>query len=267
MRWSSSVGYTIGVGLIITLGLFGWFYGFRTFTAPAGAVSLVALLPLALLAGVASFFSPCSFPLLPGYFAGYLAGGRAPRPRPMTVGLASALGVVSFLLILGLLVGILGQGFVGLFGTKASIVPIRRIVALVLLLLGIAHFTGWFAGLFHGVGRLVKLPGLRQPSFKASYWFGFGYTLAGLGCTGAILGGLTLLALTSGGVTLALLTFGLAALTMATLMVVLSLLVAGAQEVLITKFKATTPEIKRWGGVVLILVAGYLFLSTFGIGF
>ena len=45
--------------------------------------SLLAAIPIALLAGVISFLSPCVLPLVPGYL-GFIGGAVAPRPEPVS---------------------------------------------------------------------------------------------------------------------------------------------------------------------------------------
>jgi cytochrome c-type biogenesis protein len=62
--------------------------------------SVFNLYTLAIVAGVASFFSPCAFPLLPTYFSFYHLGEQAQSPTGVGVhrilqgGVAAALGVI-----------------------------------------------------------------------------------------------------------------------------------------------------------------------------
>src|SRR3990172_446135 len=67
------------------------YLGFRTFvTAPA--LDSLALPILAIAAGVASFFSPCAFPLLPGYLSFSSPTGGAGEARPRGQGSGGAGG-------------------------------------------------------------------------------------------------------------------------------------------------------------------------------
>ena len=54
--------------------------------------SLVAAIPMALLAGIVSFISPCVLPLLPGYL-GFIAGNSSSRSRLL---IGSGLFVLGF---------------------------------------------------------------------------------------------------------------------------------------------------------------------------
>lgn len=78
------------------------------------SASLVAALPVALLAGLVSFVSPCVVPLVPGYL-GYLSsmagvgtGGRASRPRLVFGVLLFVLGFMTVFVVLGVAFASLG---------------------------------------------------------------------------------------------------------------------------------------------------------------
>ena len=102
--------------LVIMIGLIaGGYLVFRAFVT-AGDLSTVNLYALAVVAGVASFFSPCAFPLLPSYLSFYSMAapgaktGRTGKGPWLSLGLPAAGGVVTFSLILGLVIALLGAG-------------------------------------------------------------------------------------------------------------------------------------------------------------
>ena len=93
-----SVTYALYLGLVllvlamIGLGYFGFRHFATTVMPQMGAFNLLAL---AVIAGVASFFSPCAFPLLPSYLSFYVTarGDRvqsAPTAHAWVLGLAAA---------------------------------------------------------------------------------------------------------------------------------------------------------------------------------
>ncbi|WP_374193810.1 cytochrome c biogenesis CcdA family protein [Glaciihabitans sp. dw_435] len=103
--------------------------------------SLFFAIPLALLAGLISFLSPCILPLVPGYM-GYIGGftSEADRPRRGRLLLGVALFVLGFSVVF--------VGFGILFGTaglmlKANLDLITRIAGVIVILLGLV-FIGQF---------------------------------------------------------------------------------------------------------------------------
>lgn len=111
--------------------------------------SLLIALPLALLAGLVSFASPCVLPLIPGYL-GYVGGlsdngSKADRRRML-------LGVTLFILGFGSIFVTLGL----LFGTAGLLlVPwmdlITRIAGVIIILMGLV-----FIGMFTSMQRMIK---------------------------------------------------------------------------------------------------------------
>ena len=72
--------------------------------------SLLAAMPLALLAGLVSFLSPCVLPLVPGYL-GYVAGSAAPKARLALGATLFVLGFSAVFVLLGTLAGTAGLLF------------------------------------------------------------------------------------------------------------------------------------------------------------
>jgi cytochrome c-type biogenesis protein len=248
--------------LIILLG----YTGFRTFASTD--LSNANLYLLAVVAGFASFFSPCAFPLLPSYLSFYYRAGQdktAVSPgigRGLKLGLSSALGVMSFVLVLGVVIAILGAGAgksLSISGPEPSqfVRGFRGVVGLILLTLGIMQLTGRnlkpkFVDVFAYRTRPQR-DGTRSAA-ATLYLYGLGYNAAGMGCTGPILAGVMLAALASGGFVSALSAFVVFALTMGLLMLIISVLVAASRQTLITQLKAATPKIKSASSILLILV-------------
>lgn len=261
--WLPVVVSLLALLLVIGLG----YGGFRAF-ASAPDLSAFNLYALAVVAGVASFFSPCAFPLLPSYFAFYHraqakaeAASSASR-RALRLGTGAALGVLSFDLLLGLGIALLGAGLaqgLSVTGPQSNqwVQALRGVVGAALLLLGIGQWRGWnlksyLAEVFAYRTRPER-EGRRSPAANL-YFYGLGYTAAGMGCTGPILAGLVVLALASGGFASALTAFLLFALTMGGLMLLVSTLVAASQESLIGRLKAAGPRIQSASSMALVLV-------------
>ena len=200
----------------LVAGGYGLFIWFILNIMQGGAA--YGLLFVAIVAGVASFFNPCSFTVLPAYLAQYYTI-EEPREeaisknRILLSGLVAALGVTAFNILLGSLVGILGAAFgqsLGLAGEEPSSLVrwLRGIIGGFLLILGFSHATGRGIS-FYSLELFFQKIGLGKPQnpFAKMFSYGFGYTLLGIGCGGPIFAGLSIFALSQGGFSQALLAF------------------------------------------------------------
>jgi cytochrome c-type biogenesis protein len=162
------------------------------FGQTAASGSLLLALPVALLAGLVSFFSPCVIPLLPGYLSyatglsgADLAAGESDhrRGRMLAGSLLFVLGFSTVFVAIGTASGALGE---------ALVVHRRELtigLGLLSIVLGLA-----FAGLqrerrFHAVPRV----GLAAAPFLG-FLFGLGWTP----CIGPTLAVISSLAITEG---------------------------------------------------------------------
>ena len=276
MKISSSLSLVLFLIIILALvvsgyGLFIWF----VITIMKGGAAF-GLLFVAVVAGVASFFNPCAFPLLPAFLAQYYTTKEGKREKSakhiLFSGFAAALGVTAFNLLLGSILGLLGAGFgksLGLAGDNPS-VPVRwlrGIVGVFLVYLGFSHFTGK-GNPFTRLSRFFHqkpVPQQRQQEqiwFKKLFAYGFGYTLLGIGCGGPILAGLFVFALSQGGFLNALLALAVYSFVMAVLMIVVSIVVAFSKDSLLQTLRQSTVKIQRVSGVLLLLVGAFLILSS-----
>lgn len=231
------------------------------------------LLFVAIIAGIASFFYPCAFPILPVYLAQYYTAKDPARKalskkRVLLYGIVMALGVTIFNVLLGPLIGLLGAGFgksLGLAGQEPSSLVrwLRGIVEGLLVALGYSHITG--RGLNFGVFSRY-FPKLRtnkaQSPYARIFSYGFLYPLVGIGCGGPILAGLSVYALSQGGFLQALLAFMVYSLVMALLMILISTLVAFSKETLLKDLGKSVVAIKKLSGFLLLLVGIFLIISS-----
>ena len=102
--------------------------------------SLLAAIPLAALAGLVSFISPCILPLVPGYL-GYVSGTAAPKSR---VVLGASLFVLGFTVVFVALGTAAGTLSTWLIGTTGNIV--FRVLGAVIIIFGFV-MIGQFAWL------------------------------------------------------------------------------------------------------------------------
>lgn len=112
------------------------------FTQTVLTGSLLAALPIALLAGLVSFASPCVVPLVPGYL-GYVSGmagadvaNRRSRPRLVLGVLLFIAGFSAVFVTLGIMVSSLGSNL----STQLDVVT--RVLGAVVILMGLAFMGG-----------------------------------------------------------------------------------------------------------------------------
>lgn len=153
------------------------------------AVHGLGLFGLAAAAGVASFFSPCSFPLLVTLLARQAVddvdAGR--RARPVVFGGSLALGAALFMLLAGVVIAFGGEAlFAGVSFTSTAGITIRAVVGALLIFFGTIQL-GLLPVSMHRVSRLAQ-PMLRSQArlrrerpVAGFAVFGFGYVLAGFG--------------------------------------------------------------------------------------
>jgi cytochrome c-type biogenesis protein len=203
-------------------------------------------LAFALTAGVLSVFSPCGYALLPGYVSYYL-GSRLSLVRALSGGLACTLGLVTVFTVVG--------GLSSSLGTVLTwLVPQLNLLAgLVLIVMGAATL------------RQMRVPFLTVPSglsrrtgLTGFYFFGLVYGLAGVGCSAPIFISVMVFAASRGPVN-GVLAFVAYALGMGLPLMLTSVLVAQANDLLLRRISEATPRLQRVSGVMLVLVGLYMF--------
>ena len=220
-------------------------------------------LGLAFSAGVATFFAPCAFPLLPGYVAYYLGHGAAdatPASTPTRVRRAAGVGLLAslgFFLVYGVLAAIVAS-----LGASAlaDIALLEVVVGGLLVVLGVAMASGRVdTSAFH-----LPLPERRR-SAGGYLLFGVVYGVAAAGCTAPVFVGLALFALGNGPVS-AVVTLGAYALGMSVLMIAVTLLSAVGREGVLRVLQRNTGRASRVAGALLALAGVaqlYLFVFDF----
>ena len=116
--------------------------------------SLGVALPLALLAGLVSFLSPCILPLVPGYLS-FVAGFAAERSRVILGASLFVLGFGSVFIGLGILAGSLG---LALSANSFGMVLVERIMGVLVALLGLVMIGK--VDFLQGTARLKVSPKL-----------------------------------------------------------------------------------------------------------
>ena len=177
----------IGVAVVGMAGYVGYVV-YPRFDLPAAEGA--GLLVLAAAAGIASFFAPCSFPLLVTLLS-RPAGGTHRRPasaKPLVYGIALAVGAAAFLLVSGVVIALGGRAlFEGVTFTSTTGRALRIVVGALLVVLGLIQAGRLPGTSFRSVEGLTKELNRAQARLRrrhpvAGYTaFGFFYLLAGFG--------------------------------------------------------------------------------------
>ena len=154
--------------------------------------SLVLAIPVALVAGLVSFFSPCVIPLLPGYlsYATGLSGAdleHARRGRMLAGAVLFVLGFSVVYVVIGFTAGSVGTWLV------RSRTQLEMVLGVVLILLGLA-----FAGLVPFLQRDVRVHSVPAVGLGAAPLLGFLFGLGWTPCVGPTLSAIITLGLNEG---------------------------------------------------------------------
>ena len=214
-------------------------------------ISLATNLPFALGAGVATFFSPCAYPLLPGYVGFYVNSVDADSASVFGAGVRGVAAAVGVLATFALLAGATVR--IG-YSTLSNITVFETLVGGLLVGFGLLVVSG------RAPSISVPLPERRTGVFGFGL-FGAGYALAGAGCVAPVFLGVVARAIALPPET-ALLVIGVYAGTVAVLMAATTVatgvgLLSNANRVM-----AHAGVLKRVaGGVMVVAGIGQLYLA------
>jgi cytochrome c-type biogenesis protein len=162
------------------------------FRTQALSGSLLLAMPVALVAGLVSFFSPCVIPLLPGYlsYATGLSGAdleHAHRGRMLAGAVLFVLGFSVVYVVVGFTAGSFGEWLI------RSRTQLEVVLGIVLVLLGLA-----FAGLVPFLQRDVRVHTVPAVGLGAAPLLGFLFGLGWTPCVGPTLSAIITLGLNEG---------------------------------------------------------------------
>jgi len=214
-------------------------------------ISLATNVPFAVTAGVATFFSPCAYPLLPGYVGFYVNSVEADSASVLGAGVRGVAAAVGVLATFALLAGATVR--VG-YSTLSNITVFETLVGALLVAFGLLVVSGRMPSVS------VPLPKRRTGVFGFGL-FGAGYALAGAGCVAPVFLGVVARAIALPAET-AVLVLSVYAGTVAVLMAATTVatgvgLVSNANRVM-----AHAGLLKRVAGAVMVVAGvGQLYLS------
>ncbi|GAA1940478.1 cytochrome c biogenesis CcdA family protein [Nocardioides hwasunensis] len=157
------------------------------FQSTALSGSLVLALPVALVAGLVSFFSPCVIPLLPGYlsYATGLSGADLEGARRSRMVLGAVLFVLGFAVVFVLLGSLTGAAGAWLFVHTRQL---NVVLGVITILLGVAFLGG--IGFLQRDWRIHRVPAV---GLAAAPLLGFLFGLGWAPCVGPTLAAINIL--------------------------------------------------------------------------
>jgi len=232
-------------------------------TGGTATVAQMSVYSLAILAAVGSFFSPCSFPLLPGYMAYYLGLDASSKEKPSTRKAAGRgfLAALGMMLVYGLIavivfaIGYSAAAFVGSLGLY---------VGVILIFLGALTLTPLQ---YH---KLVEpFRKLRQKIFPTKegrelgigtkmFAYGVGYGAAGFACVAPPFIAAILSASIYGSILLGVFVLVIYSAIVIALMIAITVLLSEAGQAAVRKMNRYVNVIKKISGVALIIAGIYL---------
>lgn len=238
--------------------------------------SMMGVIFLGAMLSILVYFSPCAFPVLPGFISYYLTLGaredelieagklKGKMPGPLVIGTLSGLGMWTFFAFIGIIAWAMGKSF----ATSGIIHDIAIFIAALLLILGFFMLTGGTSHLMAWVQKLVDRFSTTEMDDNFTprrnmYLYGIGYAAASIDCTAAaVLPFIAYLATIEQGNPMF---FGLGSLMVGLLilMVVVVSMVGFGRQQAIGFLRRATGMIKLIGAWMMMMAgAGLLFYLT-----
>jgi len=231
--------------------------------------------------GVLTFFSPCAWPLLPGYMTYYMGLKESQsRRKSLLGGMAAASGIVLLFLLVALLVGLFGSAISQYIVYLEPIVGALLIFMAFLIILDISVNFGLLTwpvkkGMAFSKRMMDKLRGktdaepeetlvknIEEGGYAGLFFYGVGYGAAAAGCMAPVVIALIILAVSQGSMLGSIVIFMAFALTMAVMMIVITLILGHYGGTASTKLRERLnirpQHVKMFTFLVLFAVGVYL---------
>lgn len=216
---------------------------------------------IAILGGFASFFSPCSFPLLPTYIAYYIRPDEKENKQTgISMGVKASMGII-------VVFGIIGAVAVSGGRWLADYIPyLEIVVGTLILILGIfillnIDIGGHLSRNIRDIKNRLKITSNAKKHNQSPFFYGLGYGASSAGCTAPVFIAVIVSSWLSQGIRGAVIVLLLYLTTMSILMIIFSVLTIRFRSILQKKLSETAVWINRVSGMVLVAVGSYMVYS------
>ena len=256
----------LGIIIVAIIGLSIWNNQIVSKIGSINQFSFYLILVFAFIAGVISFFSPCGLALLPAFLSYNMAMVDAKqnsmeiRRRILKIGIFSALGIITFYVVLGVIFSLFGT----IIGQYIKIV--QYIVASLFVVFGfmlVKNFA-FSNSLFDKLREKVHSKAVHSKGYKGFYIFGFAYGLDIIGCLFPLIMVLILLPIIYGNFVVGIAAFIPYSIALAITLSVFAYLIIYSKKSLVSDVLKSTQKLRRWTGIGLIIGGlALLFYYTF----
>lgn len=205
----------------------------------------LASIALAFTAGIFTVFSPCSFPLLPGYFIYRFTISTSPK-KTVLAGVICALGLISVFCALAVVLSFAGAIL------SSYVVALPFMAGIVMVTMGLFLLSGqqFSHSLF-----AAKIRGGNDT--LGTFGYGMAYGFASTACSAPVFYSLVLYSLTSKNLGEGAVVFSAYSLGIGLPLVLISVLVGLGRGALVHKFSRITPVVHRVSGLLLVAFGLY----------
>ena len=229
------------------------------------STSFTAIFVLGLILSILVYFSPCAFPVLPGFISYYLSLGaredelieegklKTRMPSSFNIGILSGLGMWTFFGVIGVVSLLMGEAFAksGIIHYIAIFIALLLVVLGSMMLLGITSHVMGFVQNWVDKYSTTEADETFTPR-RNMYLYGIGYAAASIDCTAAAVLPFVVFLSTLG---MSAIGFGIAGLMVGLLilMVAVTMLVGMGRQVMINFLRRATGHIKMVGSWMMIM--------------
>ena len=245
----------LGVIIVAAIGFFIWNNQIVSNIGKISQFSFYLILGFAFIAGVISFFSPCGLALLPAFLSYNIAmvddkqDPRETKKRVLKIGIFSALGIITFYILLGIIFS--------LFGTAIGqyIKYFQYAIAILFVVFGIMLVRNFALSnkLFDKLREKVHSKAMNSSGYKGFYIFGFAYGLDIIGCLFPLIAALVLIPIATGNLVVGISAFLSFSLGLAITLSTFAYMIVYSKKSLVSDVLKFTEKIKRWMGIGLII--------------
>jgi cytochrome c-type biogenesis protein len=210
---------------------------------------LISELILIFLAGMLALFSPCSFPMLPGYISYYL-GAKISLKRAIFGGIVCILGLFIVFSIIGLIVFIFHIFIISSF--------LGFIAGIIIIFMGISMIIEIKFPKFFIISRTP-----RQKGLIGLFLYGIAYGLATFGCSAPISLSIIFYSIATNSPLYGIIAFIIYTIGMGIPIIIITILIAKTKNLIIKRVMKIIPRLQKISGIVLIIIGSYLIYSYY----